>query len=165
VGDVAPDKGVDILLQAYAEMNSQVPLVLIGRPLAGLTERLPPNVLLTGGLPHAAVMNAWSRSSIALVPSIVAETFGIVALEGMSMGKPVIASRIGGLTDIVVDGETGLLVPPGNPQALREAMQCLLDDPERRERMGKMAKQRVVEFQANSVVRRVEQVYQEILAS
>ena len=81
------------------------------------------------------------------------------------MGKAVIASRIGGLPDIVVDGETGCLVPPGDPQALREAMQSLLDDPARRERMGILAKQRVVQFQATSVVSRIEQVYRELSAS
>ena len=81
------------------------------------------------------------------------------------MGRPIIASRIGGLTDIIVDGKTGLLVPPGDPQALREAMQSLLDDPERREYMHMMAKQRVVEFQARSVVPRIEQVYREVLTS
>jgi len=163
VGDVRPDKGVDILLQACTEMGSQMPLVLIGKPAAGLYKSLPPNILLMGGWPHDAVMGAWSRCSIALVPSTWSETFGIVALEAMSMGKPIIASRIGGLSDIVIDGETGFLIPPGDPRALREAMQCLLDDPARRERMGNMAKQRVVEFQAKSVVPRIEQVYHELL--
>ncbi len=165
VGDVTPDKGVDTLLQAYAEMNCRMPLVIIGRPLAGLAERLPPNVLLMGRWPHKAIMGAWSRCSIALIPSICPDACPTVAMEAMTMGQPLIASRIGGLTDIVVDGETGLLVSPGDPQELREAIQCLLDDPERRERMGNMAKQRVVEFQANSVVPRIEQVYQEIIAS
>jgi len=166
VGDVTLDKGGEVLLQAYTEMRCQMPLVLIGRSfLTGLSERLPPNVLLLGSWPHEAVMGAWSRCSIALVPSIVAEAFGIVAIEAMMMGKPVIASRIGGLPDIVVDGETGSLVPPGDPDALRTAIQCLLVDPARRERMGVMAKQRVLQFQAASVVSRIEQVYHEVLAS
>ena len=98
-----------------------------------------------------------------LIPSICPDACPTVAMEAMTMGQPLIASRIGGLTDIVIDGETGCLVPPGNPQALREAVQCLLDNPVRRERMGNMAKQRVVEFQAKSVVSRIEQVYQELL--
>ncbi|MFL5628816.1 MAG: glycosyltransferase, partial [Ktedonobacteraceae bacterium] len=76
---------------------------------------------------------------------------------------PIIAARNGGLTDIVVDGETGLLVPPGDPQALRAAIQSLLDDPAIRERMGALAKQRVMGFQAKSVISRFEQVYQELL--
>ena len=163
VGDLMPDKGVNVLLQAYAEMDTQMPLVLIGRPAAGLSESLPPNVLLLGGWPHDAVMGAWSRCTLALTPSVWLDPCPTVAMEAMVVGKPVIATRSGGLSDIVVDGETGFLVPPGDHQALREAIRCLLDDPAQRERMGKMAKQRVVEFQAKSVVSRIEQVYQELL--
>jgi glycosyltransferase involved in cell wall biosynthesis len=165
VGDVTPDKGVNTLIQAHKEMNSQIPLVLIGRPLAGLAEHLPPNVLLMGRWPHDAIMGAWSRCSIAMIPSICPDACPTVAMEAMTMGRPVIASHIGGLSDIVVDGETGLLVPPDDPQALRGAIECLMDDPMQRERMGNMAKQRVVEFQANSVVPRIEQVYHELLVS
>jgi glycosyltransferase involved in cell wall biosynthesis len=166
VGDVSRDKGAEILLQAYVEMNTEVPLVLIGRLfLTELSKQLPPNVFLMGAWPHDAVMTAWKRCAIGLVPSIVAETFGIVALEAMYMGKPVIAARSGGLTDVVVDGETGLLVPPGDSQALRVAIQSLLDDSALRERMGVQAKQRVREFQAKTVISRFEEVYQELLES
>ena len=86
-------------------------------------------------------------------------------MEAMAMGRPIVASRIGGLTDILVDGQTGLLVPPGDVQGLREAIQCLLDDAGRRHGMGMIAKQRVVAFQANSVVPRIEEVYREVLNS
>ena len=163
VGDLMPDKGVNVLLQAYGEMDTQMPLVLIGRPTAGLSESLPPNVLLMGGWPHDAVMSAWNRCTAALTPSICPDSCPTTAMEAMAMGKPVIASRIGGLSDIIINGETGFLVPPGEPHALREAIQYLLDDPMRRERMGNMAKQRVVEFQAKAVVSRIEQVYHELL--
>jgi glycosyltransferase involved in cell wall biosynthesis len=165
VGDVVPDKGIEILLQAYAKINSQIPLVLIGRFPTDLSRKLPPNVFLMGGWPHNAIMGAWSRCSIALVPSTMAEPFGIVALEALMMGKPVIASHIGGLSDFIVNGETGLLVPPGDSQALREAIQYLIDNPEQRKRMGNMAKQRAIAFRAKSVVPRVEQVYREVLRS
>jgi glycosyltransferase involved in cell wall biosynthesis len=163
VGDVIADKGVDILLRAYAEMETAIPLVLIGRRAPGLYKSLPPNVLLMGDWPHNAVMAAWNRCTIALAPSVWLDPCPTVAMEAMVMGKPVIAARSGGLADIVVDGETGYLIPPGDPQALREAIQSLLDDPVRRQCMGNMARQRIVEFQANSVVSRIEQVYQEIL--
>lgn len=166
VGDVSHDKGAETLLQAYTAMNSSIPLVLIGRVfLNDLSERLPQNVFLMGPWPHDAVMAAWKRCAVGLVPSIVAETFGIVALEAMSMGKPVIAARSGGLVDVVLDGETGLLVPPDDAQALQEAIQMLLDDPDKRERMGMLAKQRVGEFRATSVISRFERVYRELLAA
>ena len=166
VGDVTLDKGAAVLLQAYAELDRQVPLVFIGRPfLPDLATNLPSGVFLMGKWPHDVVMEAWKRCTIGLVPSIVAETFGIVALEAMSMGKPVIAARSGGLSDVVVDGETGFLVPPGDPQALCKAIQVLLDDPTRRAYMGAMAKQQAATFKAQSVVPRIEQVYQELLVA
>jgi len=161
VGNVRPDKGVKVLLQAYAEMDSPIPLVLIGQP--DMPKRFPPNVLLLENWPHDAVMSAWHRCTIAIAPSIWHDPCPTVAMEAMSMGRPVVASRIGGLPDIVKDGETGVLVPPEDPRALREAIQCLLADPNRREHMGAMAKQRIVEFQAKTVVPRIEQVYQEVL--
>jgi len=165
VGDIGRAKGVEVLLKAYAGMTDRVPLVLIGRPVAGFSPDFPPQVQVLQSWPHAAVMSAWSRSSIALIPSIVLDACPTVALEAMAMGRPVIASRIGGLRDIVVDGETGFLVTPGDAPALGKAMQRLLDDAALRERMGAMGKQRVVEFQAKTVVPRIEQVYREVLRS
>ena len=166
VGDVTADKGAGVLLQAYTEINTHIPLVLIGRPfLAKSVGRLPANVFLLGRWPHDAVMEAWKRCLFGLVPSIVAETFGIVALEAMFMSKPVIAARSGGLSDVVVDGETGFLVPPGDVQALGQAMKCLLENPERRESMRVKARQRAEEFQAKAVVPRFEEVYQELLGA
>ncbi|MFL5589164.1 MAG: glycosyltransferase family 4 protein [Ktedonobacteraceae bacterium] len=165
VGDLMPDKGIDVLLEAHAQLNNHIPLVLIGRPVTGYLERIPPNVLHLGRWSHSAIMQAWSRCAIALIPSICPDACPTVAMEAMTMGRPIIASRIGGLIDIVDDGQTGLLVPPGDSQALREAIQGLLDDPERRECMTMMARQRVVEFQAKSVVPRIEQVYREVLTS
>jgi len=165
VGDVMPDKGVDVLLQAHAKLNNSMPLVLIGRPVPGFLEHLPPNVLHLGRWPHSAIMQAWSRCTLALIPSICPDACPTVAMEAMTMGRPIIASRIGGLTDIVVDGKTGLLVSPDDPQELQEAIQSLLDNPERKACMAMMAKQRVVEFQAKSVVPRIEQVYCEVLTA
>jgi glycosyltransferase involved in cell wall biosynthesis len=165
VGDLVRDKGVEVLLRAYAAMECQLPLVLIGRPVFDFPANLPPNVLVLPKWPHDAIMSAWRRCTIALLPSICLESFGIVILEAMAMGRPVVASRIGGIPDIVVDGETGLLVPPGDALALRQALQSLLDDPARRERMGALAKERVAQFQSRTVVPRIEQVYQEVLQS
>jgi glycosyltransferase involved in cell wall biosynthesis len=162
VGDMGRGKGEDVLLRAYADMTSQVPLVLIGRPVAGFSANLPPNVHVLQSWPHATVMSAWSRSTIALTPSTFFDSCPTVALEAMAMGRPVVASRIGGLPDIVVDGETGLLVPPCDKQALREAIERLLNDPELREQMGSRGQQRVAEFQARTVVPRIEEVYQEL---
>jgi glycosyltransferase involved in cell wall biosynthesis len=163
VGDVRRGKGAEVLLRAYTEMESQIPLVLIGRLGTDFSVSLPPNVHLLQSWPHGAIMSAWSRCTIALVPSIVLDACPTVALEAMSMGRPVVASRIGGLPDIVVDGKTGFLVTPGDALMLRQAIQHLLDNAALRERMGAMAKKRVVEFEARTVVSRIEQVYQEVV--
>jgi glycosyltransferase involved in cell wall biosynthesis len=163
VGDLSEEKGVDVLFRAYAGLRDAPPLVLIGRKVSGIPNPLPENVHLMGRWPHGAVMEAWRRSSIALAPSIWAEPFGIVAIEAMASGKPVIASRIGGLTDIVIDGETGLLTPPGNVEALQSAIQYLLDHPTERERIGLAAKQRSEYYKASRVIQQIEHVYRMLL--
>ena len=119
-----------------------------------------PNALLPDGF---AVMEAWRRSLVAVAPSVGPEAFGIAIMEAMSVGRPVIASRTGGLIDLVADGESGLLVEPGNASALQHAIKQLLADPGLRRRMGDAALHRVVEFQASSVVPRIEQVYERTL--
>jgi glycosyltransferase involved in cell wall biosynthesis len=163
VGDVKRDKGVDVLLQAYSQLKTHVPLVIIGHLGNDLSIDFPPNVHVLQDWPHVAVMSAWKRSLLGLAPSIWPDPSPTVAMEAMSMGKAVIASRIGGLSDIVADGETGLLVTPGDPEALREAIQRLLADPVLRCHMGTMATQRVVKFQAQTVIPAIEEVYQKIL--
>ncbi len=180
VGAFLKEKGVKVVLQAYTELVNHIrtiankatiqvpPLVLIGYQTAGWQI---PDIVNTHKIfvfkdwPHSAVMEAWKRCSIALIPSIWSEPFGIVALEAMSMGKPIIASRIGGLPEIVVDKETGFLVPPGDEQALQGAIQYLLDNPEQREHMGRMGRKRVQSFQTETIVPRIEQVYQDVVAS
>ena len=163
VGDLRRDKGVDVLLEAYRQLGSDIPLVLIGRLSQDLTQDFPPNVRGFQDWPHTAVMAAWHRCTLALVPSICPDSCPTVVMEAMSTGQPVIASRIGGLIDIVADGETGLLVTPENAQELCTAMHRLLNNPDERSRMGHAAQQRVMAFQAKTVVSRIEQVYQDVL--
>lgn len=163
VGDLSKEKGVEILLQAYSGLENPLPLVLIGRPVHDFATHIPSNVQVLQSWPHAAVMSAWSRSTIAVVPSIWPDPCPTVAMEAMAMQKPIIASRIGGLSDIVSDNETGFLITPNDPHTLRAAIQCLSDDPVRREHMGVLARQRVSKFQASTVVSRIERTYQEVL--
>jgi len=116
----------------------------------------------TGTVKHAPC-KARPSCALAHTASICPGAYQNVAMEGMSIVRPIGASRIGGLTDIILDGQSGLLVPPGDAQALQQAIQCLLDDPERRACMGVMARQRVGQFLAKSVVSRIEEVYREVL--
>jgi glycosyltransferase involved in cell wall biosynthesis len=165
VGDLKLDKGVGVLLQAYEDLQNPPPLVLIGRKCPDTPSDLPENVFLMGSWPHAAIMEAYRRSSMSLLPSVCPETFGIVVIEAMSMGRPVIASRIGGLSDVIIDGENGFLVPPGDAVALKQAMERLLDDAELRARMGQGALRRAQDFRASAVVPRIESIYRALSQS
>jgi glycosyltransferase involved in cell wall biosynthesis len=166
VGALNRQKGVDVLLHAYAGLTNAPPLVLIGYDSpewSTLSANCPPNVFVFKNWPRHAVMKAWYRSVIALLPSVGPESCPTVVMEAMSAGRPVIASRIGGLPDLVADGETGYLVEPGNASALQQALKQLLRNPDLRIRMGRAALHKVVEFQASTVVPRIEHIYEELL--
>jgi glycosyltransferase involved in cell wall biosynthesis len=165
VGDIVLDKGVEVLLNAYTQLRYDIPLVLIGRTEKNLYLPLPPNMHLFESWPHEAVLGAWQRCTLALVPSIWPDPCPTVAIEAMAMGKPIVGSRIGGLTDIVVDNETGLLVTPGDSRELQVAIQYLLNNPQLRERMGHRARQCATAWQAKTVITRIEQVYREVLGA
>jgi glycosyltransferase involved in cell wall biosynthesis len=166
VGAFGRYKGLDVLLRAYAELIDAPPLVIIGYQTPEYpirTTQFPPNVLVLRDWPHEAVMQAWRACLFGLVPSTWSEPCPTVAMEAMATGRPLIGTRMGGLTDLVIDGETGLLVPPDDHVALRQAMTTLLADSELRTRMGQAGKRKVVEFQASNVVQRLEQVYREVV--
>jgi glycosyltransferase involved in cell wall biosynthesis len=162
VGDLSVDKGIQVLLNAYAAIPQAPPLVLIGRPTAGTPAEMPPNVMPLGPWPHEAVLEAWRRCRIALVPSIWSEPFGLVALEAMAAGRPIIASRTGGLVDMIVDGESGMLVSPGDVVALRAAIVKLVASPDFCRRLGLAGQHRAGEFGAAVVLPRLEQVYRNL---
>ncbi|HPU96678.1 MAG TPA: glycosyltransferase family 4 protein [Candidatus Hydrogenedentes bacterium] len=114
-----------------------------------------PPVRSLGWLTKEETAEAYSSTHIVVVPSVWHEPFGLVAVEAMAAGKPVVASRSGGLADIIVDGETGLLVPPGDPRCLAEAIARLLSDPNIRNSMGIAGRQRVEEhYDWHAVIRR-----------
>jgi len=163
VGDLRHLKGVDIAVQAYSSLKAAPPMVLLGRECPDTPNPLPPNVIKLHDWPHSAVMQAWNRCLFGLAPSVWHETFGFVVLEAMTMGRPVIGSRIGGIADLIIDGETGLLVPPGDVAALQQAMSRLLDDLTLRERMGNASRQRATQFRASAIVPRIENVYISLL--
>ena len=101
---------------------------------------------------------------VAVVPSIEREGFGLAALEAMDAGLPVVASRVGGLPEVVQDERTGLLVPPGDDAALAAAIERLLMRPHERDAFGALGRGRVESlFRAAPMTRRVEGLYEEIL--
>jgi glycosyltransferase involved in cell wall biosynthesis len=163
-GDLSADKGVGVLLAAHAALPAAPPLVLVGRRSTPRLDLGRASVVLDP-LPHDDLLAAWRRASVAVVPSITPETFGLVALEAMALGRPVVASRTGGLAELVVDGESGLLVPPGDADALRAALATVLANPALRARMGGRARERAAAFTASAVVPRVESAYRRLLGA
>jgi glycosyltransferase involved in cell wall biosynthesis len=158
-GDVAEDKGVGNLVDAYAGLDGAPPLVLIGRQLIDGVAAVP-GVVALDPLPHPFVIEALRRSLFSLAPSLLPESFGIVALEAAAAGKPAIVSDIGGLSDIVVDGETGFLVRPRDREGLRTALRRLCAEGELRERMGAAARERAKVFSADAIVPEFESAYE-----
>jgi glycosyltransferase involved in cell wall biosynthesis len=149
-GRLVHDKGFDIALRAFARVIShatapRLTLTSDGPERANLEALsaelgLHDRVRFTGWTPAEEVPQLLNEATIALVPSRLKEPFGLVALEAAQMGRPVIASRTGGLPDIVTDSVTGRLVTPEDPVALADAMVDLLSDLPRLQQMGQTAR-------------------------
>jgi glycosyltransferase involved in cell wall biosynthesis len=164
-GDLRPMKGLDVLLEAYAGLSNPMPLVLIGKTWPDTPAMFVDGVTVHDRWPNAAVIEAFRRSSIAVVPSVWAEPFGIVVIEAMAGGTPVVASDVGGIPEIIEDGISGVLVPPGDALALREALSGLMADPIRRQAMGEAARRRSEAFTADRVVPALEREYLQLKTS
>ena len=163
VGALRRVKGVSQLLVAYARLTSPPPLVLIGTFESDSPREFPPGVIVLENVPHRAVMAIWERSLFGVIPSLWPEPLGSVVYEGMSRGKAVIGTTPGGHTDMIVPGETGLLVPSGDVDALTQAMTDLIDHAERREHLGAAARDRAQLFTASVAVPQFERFYQQII--
>ena len=149
-GRLSAEKGVLELVEAAAEMN----LVVAGD--GPLRDRVPQAL---GFLPPAELAERYARAAVVACPSH-REGFGVACLEAMAHGRPVVASGVGGLLDLVVNGETGILVEPGNVPSLRAALERLLADRELRRRMGGAGRRRAAEhFSWDSVTRKTLDVY------
>jgi glycosyltransferase involved in cell wall biosynthesis len=132
-------KGGDVLSDAFERhFSAYADLHLVSRqPL----RRLPPNAFVHTGLApgDAALRELFAQADLFVLPTR-ADFSPNVVLEAMATGLPVVATRLGGIPEMVRHGETGFLVPPGDPTALAESMQALLSNPERRRQMGARAR-------------------------
>lgn len=154
VGRLYEHKGQDILLRAFrylADDFSDLDVELIGdgpfrSSLLSLSQELglADRVVFRGGISREEVLGVLRRASISCLPSR-GETFGLVLLEAMAVGTPVIATRVGGIPEVVRDGIDGLLVAPDDPRALSDAIRKLLSDDVLRSRLVGNAKRRVRE--------------------
>jgi glycosyltransferase involved in cell wall biosynthesis len=165
------EKGHRFLFEALPEILSRVgPLaVLLGGdgPHRGALEA----EVRARGLQHCVrflgrrddVPELISLASLVVLPSL-AESFGFALLEAMSLGKPVVASMTGGIPEVVADGETGLLVPPADSQALAEAICRVLQDPEWAQSLGAAGRHRAAAFGFEPMIRGYESIYERVIA-
>ena len=155
-GRLSAEKGI---LDLVAAADNGMKLTVVGD--GPLRDRVPQAL---GFVPHDELGPYYGRAAIVAVPSH-REGFGVVCAEAMAHGRPVVAGAVGGLLDLVVNGETGLLVPPKDVPALREALERLLADPELRARFGANARERVrSQFAWDRVTEMTLEAYREALA-
>ncbi len=173
VGRLEPVKGLDTLLRALALLPPAVLLLVVGgdprpHPRQERLRRLAQALGLAGrvafrpAVPHHMLPLWYNAADLCIIPSRY-ETFGMVALEAMACGVPVIASRVGGLQETIIDGVTGLLVWPPRPEALAHSIASLLADEEARRRLGEEARRRAQAYDWESVASQVESLYRQLL--
>jgi glycosyltransferase involved in cell wall biosynthesis len=163
VGRLSRNKGLNWLLDAYAGGEFRRPLVIVGTIQRDTPRTWPTGVVVRTDVPHQEVMEAWRHAGIGLVPSLWPEGFGLVAVEAMRSGVPVVASRAGALPEVVADGVTGILVTPGDTAELRAAIQRLDEDPALRRTMGTAGLRYAEKFSVETVSRLYEQHYYSFL--
>lgn len=178
VGAVVPEKGTLHLVDAMTEIVARSPtasLVVVGAASLWLrgseyeeevrrrAEGLP--VRFLGVRSHGELPAIYGASDIFVFPSVWQEPFGLVLCEAMAAGKPVVASRVGGIPEVVVDGETGFLVPPGDVPALAQAIGRLVSDRDLLDRMGRAASERARLFTWENTARKLDNVYDMILSA
>jgi starch synthase len=159
VGRITRQKGVPVLLRAAAQLDPEV---------AGLVEELRKTragvIWLSGMLSKREVIQLLSHSTLFACPSVY-EPLGIVNLEAMACGTAVVASKVGGIPEVVADGETGLLVPPDDPDALAESITALTRDRDRAKAMGAAGRERAQsQFDWGKIAGQTAELYRSVVA-
>jgi D-inositol-3-phosphate glycosyltransferase len=174
VGRLEPIKGLETLLEAVARIGGSARLYIVGgdsdEPSSPHAARLRTRVAalgldrrvrFLGAQPQRRLRYFYAAADATVMPSYY-ESFGMVALEAMACGSPVVASRVGGLTTTVKDGITGYLVPEGDAVALGERLELLLHDPATRARLGREATRWAADHRWPCVAEAVCRLYSEL---
>jgi glycosyltransferase involved in cell wall biosynthesis len=159
-------KGTAVLLAALDAIRADTPSVRF--VFAGKGEVAPepaPDVRVLGSVPQDTLFALYRAADVVVAPSVWPEPLSRVILEAMSLGRPVVATSVGGTPELVEDGVTGVLVPRADPAALARAVTSLLRDPQRRGRMGEAAARRVArDFDEERLVAEMIDAYDSALA-
>jgi phosphatidylinositol alpha-mannosyltransferase len=171
LGRLEPRKGLSIALQAFQRLAAARPdlwLIVAGdgsdRQLADtLPAAVGARVRWLGDVPEPDVPSLYAAADVFLAPSTGSESFGITVLDAMAAGTPVVASDIEGYRNLIIDGDTGLLVPPGDDDALAVAIGRILDDPTAAHTRGAHAQERARSYAWPHVAERIEGIYERVL--
>jgi glycosyltransferase involved in cell wall biosynthesis len=161
-----PVKGGHVLLDALPAIVARHPGVQL--TIAGPGDPPPRldsangNASWLGWLDADAKARALRDADIFILPS-TSEGLPVALLEAMAYGKPIVATRVGGIPDVLADGTEGLLVPPGDVAALADAITVLVGDPVRARALGSAARERVAELGPDTIAKRLDLVYQEVI--
>jgi len=175
VGRVTRQKGLPVLLRAASAIDQAAQLVIcagqadtpeLEAEVSELARQLRANrsgvIWISGMLAKREVIQLLTHASVFVCPSLY-EPLGIVNLEAMACGTAVVGSRVGGVPEVVADGETGLLVPPGDPAALAGTINVLLADEHRAAQMGRLGRARAeTEFGWASIAAQTVALYAEL---
>jgi glycosyltransferase involved in cell wall biosynthesis len=171
-------KGQDTFVEAAVVAHAGLPesqYWLVGGPVPGRPEPFdrvkrrcheidPSGTWLQFRGPSDSVADEMAKAQIIVTPSISPEPLNLVALEAMALGKPVVATRVGGLPEVVVDGLTGLLVDPGDHKALARAMTALLSNRETAREMGRAGRDRAqAVFSGHRFAEMWRQIYRDVI--
>ena len=185
-GAIVPEKGVVELLEALQRLRAQRPdlrwrLLIAGdatlwrtidaSPARGPDAYTARALDLSRGLPvtwlgviaEERMPALYAAIDLVACPSVWEDPFPTVNVEAMAAGKPVVAARVGGVPEAVVDGATGILVQPANSDALASALGALIGDPDRRRALGQAARTRSKLFTSSAAAQRLDALYREVL--
>jgi glycosyltransferase involved in cell wall biosynthesis len=171
VANLKAHKGLDQLLEAAVEVRRRVPsarFVVVGQgPMETPLRAQAAATGLDGVVTFAGFRTDALRIAAAMDVFVLSshhEGLSIALVEAMALGRPVVVTRVGGLPEVVDDGQEGLLVPPGDPAALAAGIAALLGDGDLRRRMGEAARRRARGLDVRHAVRRTEELYAELVA-
>lgn len=173
-GRLEKRKGLDYLLKAYQQVKQEVPnsrLIVVGpgiRLRRKYEKQVKRNnlrdVVFVGYVPYDELPRYYKTADIFCAPATGWESFGIVLLEAMAVGKPIIASNVGGYARLITHGDEGWLVPPKNEQALAQSLIALLKDEPLRQKMGAKGRLKAQGYSWETIAQRVLDYYMRVLS-